>query len=183
MRYADGELSPEERRTVDVELSRQPDLKATVSGIEQIGDLVRQHADQVGASFSVIDDVWARIDTATGEKPSRMALRTFPSARWTLLGAGLAAAAAVALLVGRQGPEPSRRSSTETIGTADATGAASLATPAGADPEDATGASIETLDPGPGGATLFVVQAGAIATPVVWLLDEADRKHDRITPL
>ncbi len=54
--------------------------------------------------------------------------------------------------------------------------------PVGAAETELAGASIEALDIGASGATLFVVQAGSVTTPVVWL-DDGDETRDRMGPL
>jgi anti-sigma factor RsiW len=182
MRYADGELP--EGRAADVRAwlagpSGQADL-LQVEGIQQVGQLVRARAEETIPSPDLVDAVLADLDASGSPGPhprvvsgGRGSPRRSAPLWWSLGAAGLAAAAAIALVL-RSGSEDSGITRPDSLESRTAVGAH--------EPE-APGASIERLDPGAHGASVFVVQAGAVTTPVIWLLDDRDHGEDRMEPL
>jgi anti-sigma factor RsiW len=186
MQYADGELSPEHAERVAAFLEGSEKPRRRVDGIEQIGAFVRASFEQRLGTLDVTADVMAAIegesarvgtgDSAAGsESPSSSRRR----ALWSLVVGGMAAAAAASLWLTR----PTELISSPSASRTTASAPQPQAPVAAADDESEVGASVETLDPGPSEATLFVVQAGVDVTPVVWLLDEGDEASDRMEPL
>ncbi|MCC6876104.1 MAG: hypothetical protein IT378_17480 [Sandaracinaceae bacterium] len=121
-RYHDGELPAEDARLLEQELERDGDLRAKLSGLEHLGDLIRMHA---AAEDGAEDDaMWARIQAKlassegaqaqpaapiAADAPVRPKLAVVQGARgrarlWIPVAATLAIAAAVLIAVWARPP-------------------------------------------------------------------------------
>ena len=190
MLYADGELGAEDARRVASWLEGSEAGRRAGRSLQVTGEMVRLHAEATAAPVDVVPSVMEALGQAepTGAPadphPRRRGGRRLHAA-WTAAVTGLAAAAAVALFVMTRPdtpPELTQGSGAAPEGTVGAAGSG-LGSGRGAPGEEPAGASIAALDPGASGATLFVVQAGSVSTPVVWLVDDGDETGDRIEPL
>ena len=182
MRYFDGELDAAEAREVEPWLEGSEDGKLLLLAWGRVGDAVRAIGDDAGAAGATIADaVMARIGLSP--KPVAVfATRPRGARRWMAaapaIGLSLAAAAAVAFYL-RPAPPPSGVQERVPVARApdtvsNAAETASALAVAVAEPE--TGASIESVDFGAIGGTIFMVSSGQSSddseTPVVWLMDE-----------
>lgn len=200
MQYADGEATAEDVARIEQWLGTSAKGRAMVQGLDQLGDVVRANAEARAAEFDISSDVMHRIEVeqVSGPPASHVALRreakapvrARPSRRIVPLFAAVtafAAAAAVTLLV-RHSPEPrldhpARSALTVGHPVTSSIAPAPVDTIARAEEEDAEpGAEVEAVDFGGESGTIFMVNAGADRTPVVWLADEGD-SSGRMEPL
>ena len=194
MRYFDGELEASEAREVEAWLESSPDGKLMLLGWERVGDAVRAIGDDVGASGAdIADAVMARIDEAPGAGNVR-AIQRRGTLRWLAavpaIGLSIAAAAAVAIYL-RPPASPSSAAGVASIArvaperASPAVESASVVAMAAADTE--RGASIESVDFGAIGGSIFMVpndqSSEESETPVVWLMDDAAPEEGRMAPL
>jgi anti-sigma factor RsiW len=197
MRYFDGELDAEEAREVEAWLAGSSDGKLMLLGWDRVGDAVRAIGDDVGVRGSdIADAVMARIDAAPEPAPVR-SLQRRGVRRWMAavpaIGLSIAAAAAVVIyLRAPASPSPSSaagaasiaRASTEQASPSAGDGTSVVAVAAA---ETETGASIESVDFGTIGGSIFMVPSGQSSdeseTPVVWLMDDAAPDEGRMAPL
>lgn len=189
MRLYDDELGPEE--AAELEKSLTPEDRELLAGLEQVGDVVRAlERDEVTRFEGVADAVLAAIEAdpapakvvplgprveSGGEAPSSRHRRA-RSGPVVILGLGLAAAAAAALWMSTPGPQPTTPApvavSVRPAPPAEAPSAAPEPTAELGDEDADPAASIEAVDFGNQGGTIFMVPAGEESTPVVWLVDE-----------
>lgn len=198
MRLHDGELSAEEAAELERSLSQED--RAVLGGLEQLGDVLRASEREELARFAgVADAVMAALERE--QEPAKVVpLRPrveadpeLPASRRrkgrstpvVIAGLALAAAAATALWLSTPPPAPSAplpvAAPVEPSLPAQAT-SATPATVAELVEEDADpAATIEAVDFGNRGGSIFMVPAGAESTPVVWLVD--DPAGARVEPL
>jgi anti-sigma factor RsiW len=195
MRYFDGELDADEARAVEAWLESSPDGKLMLLGWGRVGDAVRAIGDDVGAAGAdIVDSVMAHIDAAPKGASVRALGRRGPR-RWMAavpaIGLSVAAAAAVAIYL-RPPASPSSAAGAASIArvtpeqaSSPAVDSASAVAVASADLE--SGASIESVDFGAIGGSIFMVPNGQSSedseTPVVWLMDDAAPDEGRMAPL
>ncbi len=200
MQYHDGELSAGEAAEVEALLAGDPVARSELAGLDQLGDFLRCFAEQGSAG---VDDLAADVMQRLDEEPSQDSTRRqrFPAParveggrRWLWgLAGGLAAAAAIPLVLLARG---SSDTDAAAVRLAALGSAASSATPAaspgpGAGPVAALprdlaepGVSIEAVDFGPRNGTIFMVPAGGEATtPVVWVVDQPTAIEGETRPL
>ncbi len=180
MLYADGELDGDRVAEVEAELARSERARRVVASIRRAGDLVRAHADesagQAGAD-GIAAAVLGRIEAVRLEDRQKTpAVARGPSSWWYAMG-GLAAAAAVAMVVWRvvgagltaqvaDGPAPS-----DVPPGVSGTEVASARLPApDCDPEPSV--SVDAVDFGARTGTIFYVPADKGTTTIVWLSDD-----------
>jgi anti-sigma factor RsiW len=180
MLYADGELDGDRLAEVEAELARSERARRVVASIRRTGDLLRAQVDET-AGHAGADDVAAAvmrtIEAARLEEGRKTpSVVRGPSSWWYAMG-GLAAAAAVAMVVWRvvgaglatqvaDGPAPSG-------GPASVSGTevASARLPApDYDPEPSV--SVDAVDFGARTGTIFYVPADKGTTTIVWLSDD-----------
>jgi anti-sigma factor RsiW len=201
MQHHDGELPPEESAEVERLLSGDPQQRAALAGLEQLGDFLRRFADERGSSADdLVSTVMARLDDEIAPASRRVTRsgvssrpRRVPTWVWGAAGA-LAAAAAVALLLPFFAPNGPAYSTGPTAVSAPLRLAAASARsnwpPVGVSTDPVRGpdrgpdVSIETVDFGQRNGTIFMVSSGEGATtPVIWVADSASSNGDRVKPL
>ena len=183
MMYADGELDEARAAEVEAYLEGSSDARDILATFVEIGDQVREHADEAARSAGadgIADDVFARIEAERGLSnvvPIRKAAEpTKPSVAAIAFG-GLAAAAAVALLVWRVAGvgvvpiEAPRVAETAAPASTQLVVASAPAPAPDYDPEPAV--SVDSIDFGARTGTIFYVPTDTgTTTTVVWLSDE-----------
>jgi len=202
----DDELGADEAALLEQRLADDPDSAAVLRGLEQVGSLLREAAeDQGAAADDIVIGVLACIDAeesaeATGslETPDDSGSRgesnvTPLPRRWrhaVPAFAGVLALAAAAVLVFQSGvlshhPAGPDRASTQAMQPQQAakreSPALPVAQPAVADSPPPV--AIETVDFGSHDGAIFMVSAGQDSTPVVWLTDEPADQGGRTKPL
>jgi anti-sigma factor RsiW len=180
MRYYDGELSEQEaaelERTLDATGAR------VVAGLDQLGAILRSAGEQRGeAAGDIAGAVLERIEREEAPAPAPTPLAK-PAPRWVAPAAVavLAAAASLALFAGSglESPAPvaSRAPLPAEPSHPVAVPAPPVPEPALEEEEDvAPAVAIEAVDFGSYNGAIFMVSAGAEATPVVWLTDDTPR--------
>ncbi len=149
LRYVDGEMSRFEEQRFRARLAATPDLRQELAEIEHVGKLVRLWASEVeGRAGGLLEPTLSRV--AKAEKR-----------RVWQFSAALAAAVALVALASWTAPERFQRAPR------------AARTALSAQVLAADSAAIERLDPGAQEARVFVV--GRRATPVVWLVDDAEQ--------
>lgn len=186
MSFYDGEL-PDDRVAVWEERLRSDEEAANaLARLRSIGDAVRQLSDERGAGGAQIADAVmaaiARDGQGAAARPASAWRRLAPVAAATL-----ALAAAVTLVL-RGAGERAGAVGTPAESAVSANGPAPARSEAvepseAAEPEMVPAVAIESVDFGAHDGTIFMVQSGDTDTPVVWLVDEPSRPHDRIEPL
>jgi anti-sigma factor RsiW len=184
-RYFDGELDAEGLAEVERELEAPGDARAYLRELQAVQEAVRSIASaRAAAAPDLADSILARALAEPGPLRRRAErgrlLRLAPPA-----GLLLAAAAALLLYL-RPGPKPSEGLvAGEPSSVVTTVGEQPSAEPAVevAEQEASPGASIESVDFGDRDGSIFMVATGPEATPVVWLVDDADEARDRIAPL
>ncbi len=175
MAYHDGELTPEEARSVAARLERDAGARARLRGIDQVGDWVRLWAEEKSRGFDVSEQVMARV-TRPRAKPAAALGRWLPAAATTL-----ALAATVALLVTSRRPAEHAavpRGPVSLLPSAPPTPPiAAVAAPV---PEHSV--AIESVDFGEHQGAIFMVGGSQGETPVIWLADQPPDRR-RIPPL
>lgn len=190
MRLHDGELSLEEAAELERVLSDED--RAVLAGLEQVGDVVRalERANE-GRSPELADAVMQAIEAdakpapvvplaprveASPELP-KVRRRHKTSAPVVITGLALAAAAAAALWMTTPAPTDGPVASV-TVETPAAPPLAEPGNPPAEPPAELAeedgdpAATIEAVDFGNQGGSIFMVPAGQENTPVVWLVDE-----------
>ncbi|HOU91228.1 MAG TPA: hypothetical protein PLU22_09295 [Polyangiaceae bacterium] len=184
MQLHDGELPKVEAAELARLLAGDPDARAALAGLDQLGDFLRRYADERSAGVGdLASDVMARLD----EDPARVSgwrqhrpARLTGGRRWVWGAAGaLAAAAALTLLfvARRPGAPAADAARLAALGSAARSAAAQPGPARGvlaAAPREPSepGVSIEAVDFGPRNGTIFMVPVGGEATtPVVWVVD------------
>lgn len=203
MRLHDGELDPDERASVETALATDARARDVVAGLEQIGDVVRAVVERTDAPSDLVDDVMARIDAEQqgGRAPDREGLRVLEGgarggatptasppgrgARIAAAGGAFAAAAAAAVVMALSGGATStavgsRPALPATAQPAVAPSAPVVGTSA---EEDSSSAAIESIDFGGSNGSIFMVSAGDVTTPVVWVSDDLAAPTERAEPL
>jgi anti-sigma factor RsiW len=189
MRYADGELDPEQEDEIERTLAEDPEALAVVEGVDQLGDWVRALAEQSSSQAGdIAGEVMARIESAeqASDSPPESGGRVIPGWFFPGVAAGLAAAAAVAIwLASPSDPvAPLARPAPTTEPVAPVAPAPPAPEQEPAEEEDTGPAvAIESVDFGSHNGAIFMVSAGNEATPVVWLTDDAAEGGDRTEPL
>jgi anti-sigma factor RsiW len=194
MRYFDGELEADEAREVEAWLEHSPDGKLMLVGWGRVGDAVRAIGDDVGtAGADIADAVMARIDDAP--RPSVVRRLKRGTRRWMAavpaIGLSIATAAAVAIYLrhpappaGAPGAASVARGAPEQAVSPAVESASAVAVAA---TETENGASIESVDFGTIGGSIFMVPSGQSSdeseTPVVWLMDDVAPDEGRMAPL
>ena len=184
MLYADGELDPERATEVEAYLETDPDACDLVATFFELGDLIRDEANErageAGAD-DIANQVMARIE---GQGSNVVALPTKPSTErekpasvWPVALGGLAAAAAVALVVWRFAgldiTEPSGMQPSAALTTSASAELVVASAPAPApDYDPAPGVSVDAVDFGARTGTIFYVPSDTGTTTVVWLSDD-----------
>lgn len=187
MLYADGELEPERAAQVEAYLEQDVYARDVVATFFEMGDRVREAADERARDAGADDIaklVMAQIEGRRGPAnvvalpAKRSAEREKPASVWPVALGGLAAAAAVALVVWRFAgldlTEPavthSPVASTVSAESPELV-VASAPTPApDYDPEP--GVSVDAVDFGARTGTIFYVPGDTGTTTVVWLTDD-----------
>jgi len=192
MRLHDGELSAQDAAELERSLSDQD--REILAGLEQLGTALRGlEREEVSRFAGVADSVMDAIEAA--ERPAAKVVPLAPrvesdpglprsrrrrsgSAAVVIGGLGLAAAAAAALWLGTPVEGPRAASPVASSVVAPPTPAETVRPApepvAELAEEDADpAATIEAVDFGNQGGSIFMVPAGAESTPVVWLVDDA----------
>ncbi len=193
----DGELPEGETAELQHLLAGDPDARAALDGLDQLGDFLRRYADERSAGVGdLASEVMARLD----EEPSRVSgWRQHRPARfggggrrwvWGAVGALAAAAALTLLFAARRSGAPEVEAARLAALASAARSAALQPGPArgvlAAAPRDTSepGVSIEAVDFGPRNGTIFMVPAGGEATtPVVWVVDPPAASGAEARPL
>jgi len=191
MRHADGELEPERAAEVEAYLVLDDHARAVVATIHEIGDHVRDVAEQrVGdAADGVADAVMARIEQQAALSPEAGKVVALPggprqpapeaasSSVWPVAVGALAVAAAVALVVWRVAgidlvePPATEPRVAEAPSVSPEMVVASAPAPApDYDPEPTV--SVDAVDFGARTGTIFYVPSDTGTTTVVWLSDD-----------
>jgi len=205
MQYYDGELPPAEAQTLEWRLAADPELRGVLSGLEQIGAVVAAVAEaRAAAAEDIADAVMRRVGAdVSGVRPrlmvagggcsaARLAEPRSPRGlrRPWIVAAGLAAvsvAAAAACIAfygttEREAERPilalSARPSDWAARAQPYLGSAELR-PSGSG-EAVAAVAIESVDFGSRNGAIFMVPGDAVATPVVWLVDEPAETGDRM---
>lgn len=217
MQYFDGELNEAESAEVEAWLESDPEAERVLAALEQISDVVRatvleRTQPPEGLTDRVMDYIGCHsiegptnvvelhpAPPTTGqdfgvprapEEPHAWVRRSAP-----LAFAALAAAAAVALVLGRGHAPASHAPGAQAESSFVATSSPVIGPvpqaqvapqPAEADlpePEPAPSIAIESVDFGPREGTIFMLSEGEAATPVVWLMDEPAPLRDTMEPL
>jgi negative regulator of sigma E activity len=216
MQYFDGELDEAESAEVEAWLESDLEAERVLAGLEQISDVVRATVlERTQPPEGLTDRVMDHIARHSIEGPTNVVeLHPAPTAgqdfgalrapeephAWfrraaPLAFATLAAAAAVALVLGRGHAPASHAPGAQAESSFVATSSPVVgpvpqpevaAPPAEADvpePEPAPSIAIESVDFGPREGTIFMLSEGEAATPVVWLMDEPAPPRDTMEPL
>lgn len=180
MRYYDGELS--EQEAAELERSLDGRSARVVDGLDQLGAVLRAVAERQGeAAGDVAGAVLDRIDRDEKKPLPAPTPLPKPAPRWVAPAAVavLAAAASLALFAGSDLESPAPVASRAPLPAEPAHPVAVPAPPEEApviEEEDvAPAVAIEAVDFGSHNGAIFMVSAGAEATPVVWLTDDAPR--------
>jgi anti-sigma factor RsiW len=181
MRYYDGELDAAAARELERKLDADAEAAAVVAGLDQLGDVLRTLSDRRAANADdIADSVLAKIaaEESGGDAPPASGPR--PTGRWSFpaVSAVLAVAAVAVLWVAQQrAPQP-----TAPVAVTPPTVAPRAEPTVSVMPpieqvlpveEEPVAAAIESVDFGTHNGAIFLVSAGAEATPVVWLTDDA----------
>ena len=163
MQYHDDELEALPACQVERQLAWDAHQRGYLESLEVIADGVRDAARQATPAFDLTDQIMARIAVERSTSPS--------AANWrrkitVALGVGLGSTAALAAgaLFWLSVRMPSENQAEVTFA------ARTLERPPVSDGASA-GVAIESVDFGVGGGSIFMVQAGATPTPVVWLTE------------
>jgi hypothetical protein len=166
MRYHDGELDDAERVIAERHILRDPAARAELAGLSLLGDVLRLTAD--GRSLAAAPAPAAPRSGkpgGCGKDPPQRARR-----HGLVWSGALAAAAASALLLAST---DARSPASAHLPVSRSTSVPACDEVPGADPvAGPDGASIELVDFGAHGGSIFVISSGAASTPVVWLPDE-----------
>lgn len=170
MRYHDLESDAEEHRRVEERLASDEVARDYLASLRTTSAAVQTWAEAARID-DIADEVMDRIERDVAERKGQV--RRLRRLSWSLLGSGLAAAAALWLWVGSAAVD-ARQPSVDPLVRLPAV--APAAEPARSLAEIGAGVAIEKLDFGANNGSIFVIQGSTEATPVVWLSDpEGDR--------
>lgn len=184
MSYADGELDPGREAEVEAQLRQDPHASAVVATVFEMGELVREVAE-ARARDAGADDIasWVMARIEQEKAGNVVVLRPASSGEpaptrvvsiWPMAVGGLAAAAAVALLVWRFAgvdlvqPAPGQAVAPST--NPELVVASAPLPAVDYDPEP--GVSVDVVDFGARTGTIFYVPSDTGTTTVVWLTDD-----------
>jgi anti-sigma factor RsiW len=181
MMFADGELDAERAAEVEAYLERSSEARAVVATFAEIGAQVRGYADDIARNAGadgIADNVMARIERGPDNVvPLRKPVEPAKPSVAALAFGGLAAAAAVALLVWRVAGvgvvpvDTPRVAETAAPPRPELVVASATAPAPDYDPEPTV--SVDAIDFGARTGTIFYVPTDTgTTTTVVWLSDE-----------